>query len=122
MSDYFERGDRVRRGVLGDEHVDRSHASATDFSRPLQQLATEFAWGAVWARDELDLKTRSLVTVAILGALGRHNELRLHLRGAVNNGCTPDEIRGALLHVAAYAGFPAALTAFGIASEVLAEG
>jgi 4-carboxymuconolactone decarboxylase len=122
MSDNFERGDRVRREVLGDEYVDRSHGSATDFTRSWQRLVTEFAWGAVWAGDELDRKTRSLLTVVILAALGRQHELQLHLRGAVSNGCTPDEIRGALLHVAVYAGFPAALTAFRLASEVLAEG
>lgn len=113
-------GSRVRREVLGDAHVDRSLAQATAFSLPLQELVTEYCWGTVWARPGLPRSTRSLLTLVMLTALGRVQELRLHVRGALNNGVTPSEIREALLQAAVYCGVPAALEAFRGAEEILA--
>jgi 4-carboxymuconolactone decarboxylase len=118
----FEAGLRVRRAVLGDEHVDRAIASQTAFDAPFQRFITESAWGSVWARPELDTRTRSLITIAILAALGRREELELHLRAARNTGATPEEIREALLHVAVYAGVPAANSAFALARTIIAPG
>jgi 4-carboxymuconolactone decarboxylase len=118
----FEAGLRVRRAVLGDEHVDRAIASQTAFDAPFQRFITESAWGSVWARAELDRRTRSLITIAILAALGRREELELHLRAARNTGATPEEIREALLHVAVYAGVPAANSAFALARTIIAPG
>ncbi len=117
----FEEGLRVRREVMGDEYVDRSLREADDFSRPFQELVTEYAWGAVWTRPGLPRKVRSLLTVAMMAALNRPHELRLHVRGALRNGCTAEEIRETLLQAAVYAGMPAALDAFRVAREVLAE-
>ncbi|MGE5131779.1 MAG: 4-carboxymuconolactone decarboxylase [Gemmatimonadota bacterium] len=117
----YERGDAMRRKVLGDEHVDRSLAGATDFSRPLQELVTEYAWGSVWTRDGLDLPTRSLLNLAMLTALGRMHEFAVHVRGAINNGCTPEQIREALVQTAVYCGAPAALESVRVAERVLAE-
>jgi 4-carboxymuconolactone decarboxylase len=105
--DRYERGMRVRREVLGDAHVDRAAAKTTDVDADFQRFITEVAWGSVWARDGLDRRTRSLVTIAILGALG-HDEIELHLRAAKRTGATLTEIRETLLHVAVYAGVPAA--------------
>jgi 4-carboxymuconolactone decarboxylase len=105
--DRYERGMRVRREVLGDAHVDRATAKTTDVDADFQRFITEVAWGSVWARDGLDRRTRSLVTIAILGALG-HDEIDLHLRAAKRTGATLTEIRETLLHVAVYAGVPAA--------------
>jgi 4-carboxymuconolactone decarboxylase len=116
----FEAGTRVRRAVLGDEHVDRALASQTPFDAPFQRFITEVAWGSLWARPELDPRTRSLITIALLAALGRREELEVHLRATRNTGATPEEIREALLHVAVYAGLPAANTAFGIARTIIA--
>jgi len=113
----YEDGMKVRRAVLGDDHVDRATAAATDLDADFQRWITETAWGGVWARPDLDLKTRSLLTIAILGALN-HDELELHLRAARNTGVTPDEVREALLHVGVYAGIPAANRAFKIAKDV----
>ena len=115
----LEAGMRVRRAVLGDDHVDRAMASQTAFDAPFQQFITEVAWGAVWARDGLDARTRSLITVAVLAALGRREELELHLRASRNTGATPEEIREALLHVAVYAGIPAAISAFALARTIV---
>ena len=115
----YEAGMRVRREVLGDEHVDRATARQTEFDAPFQTFVTEVAWGSLWARPGLDLPTRSLITIALLAALGRTEELRLHLNASRNTGATADEIREALLHVAVYAGVPAANTAFALAKEVL---
>jgi 4-carboxymuconolactone decarboxylase len=115
----YETGMRVRREVLGDEHVDRAQARQTEFDAPFQQFVTEVAWGALWARPDLDRRTRSLLTIALLAALGRTEELRLHLNASRNTGATPGEIREALLHVAVYAGVPAANTAVALAKEVL---
>jgi len=117
----FERGLAMRKAVLGDEYVEKALASADGFSRPLQDLVTSFAWGQVWTREELPPRTRSLVNLAMLAALNRPHELRIHLRGAVNNGCTNEEIREVLLQTAVYCGFPAAIDAFRAAREVLVE-
>ncbi|MEY4680021.1 MAG: carboxymuconolactone decarboxylase family protein [Alphaproteobacteria bacterium] len=117
----FERGLAMRKAVLGDAYVEKALASADEFSRPLQDLVTSFAWGQVWTREELPPRTRSLVNLAMLAALNRPHELRIHLRGAVNNGCTNEEIREVLLQTAVYCGFPAAIDAFRAAREVLVE-
>jgi len=118
-TDRHETGMRVRREVLGDAHVDRAAASTTPFDAPFQRFITETAWGTLWAGDAIDRRTRSLVTIAILAALGRHEELALHLRASANTGATPEEIREALLHVAVYAGVPAANAAFALAKSIL---
>jgi 4-carboxymuconolactone decarboxylase len=112
---------QVRRAVLGDEYVDRSAREADEFMAPMQRLITEYCWGEVWTRDDLPLKTRSLINLAMLTALNRPEELALHVRGAVNNGCTVEEIRGVLLQTSVYCGIPAALNAFKVAKGVLAE-
>jgi 4-carboxymuconolactone decarboxylase len=119
--DPYETGMRVRREVLGDEHVDRAVDSTTDFTAPFQDFITRYAWGSVWARDGLDRRTRSAITLAVLTALGRENELAMHVRAARTNGLTADEISEVLLHTAVYAGVPAANAAYAIAQRVLAE-
>jgi 4-carboxymuconolactone decarboxylase len=101
----------MRRQVMGDEHVDRALGSATSFSQPFQEFLTEYCWGQ-WASEGLDPRTRSLITTGILGALGRTQELAGHLRGARRNGCTEEEIRECLMHIAIYAGVPAGVEAF----------
>ena len=118
----LDAGMRVRRAVLGDAHVDRAAAAATDFDAPFQRFITETAWGTLWAGDGIDRRTRSLVTIAILAALGRREELALHLRASRNTGATSEEIREALLHVAVYAGVPAANAAFALARSILVDG
>jgi 4-carboxymuconolactone decarboxylase len=114
-----EAGMAVRRQVLGDEHVNRSLASATTFGGALQELIVEYCWGEIWTRPGLDRKTRSLVNIGVLTALRQQHELQLHVRGALNNGCTPEEIEEVLLQTAVYCGVPAALDATRIAREVL---
>ncbi|WP_432927874.1 carboxymuconolactone decarboxylase family protein [Microbispora sp. CA-135349] len=104
-------GDRVRRRVLGDEHVDRSRTRATPFGQPLQELVTEYCWGKIWTRPGLELRTRSLINIALLTALGKPDELKLHVRGAIRNGCSVEEIQEVLLQTAIYCGVPAALEA-----------
>jgi 4-carboxymuconolactone decarboxylase len=121
MSDAYEAGMKVRREVLGDDHVDRSVEATTPFTEPFQDYITRCAWGGVWTRDGLDRRTRSAVTLAALTALGREDELALHVRGARRNGLTEDEIAEVLLHTAVYAGVPAANSAFAVAKRVLAE-
>ena len=122
MSDPLQdAGMSVRREVLGDAHVDRAVADTTDFTAPFQDFITRYAWGSVWARDGLDRRTRSCITLAVLTALGRERELPMHVRAALRNGCSADEIGEVLLHTAVYAGVPAANGAFAIAQEVLAE-
>ena len=116
------RGMAVRRQVLGDEHVDRATAGADAFTAPFQDLITRYAWGEVWARPGLDRRTRSAITLTALTALGHHHELAMHVRGALRNGLTADEIKEVLLQSAIYCGVPAANRAFAIAQEVLAEG
>lgn len=118
--DLWKRGDKVRREVLGDEHVDRSQAGRTAFNADFVDLLTRHAWGDVWSRPGLDRRTRSCITVAMLVALGRDDELALHLRGALNNGVTREEIKEILLQAAVYCGMPAANSAFRVASQVLA--
>jgi 4-carboxymuconolactone decarboxylase len=108
----FERGRAVRRQVLGEEHVDRADAATTPLDADFQGLLTETAWGSVWARDGLDRRTRSLITIALLAALGRDHEVAMHLRASRNTGASPEDIAEALLHVAVYAGVPAAHAAF----------
>jgi len=115
----FDIGMRVRREVLGDAHVQRAQARQTSFDADFQHFITEVAWGTVWARPDLDRRTRSLITIAILAALGRADELALHIRATENTGVTPGEVAEALLHVAIYAGVPAANTAFAIAKAAL---
>ncbi|HEV7625168.1 MAG TPA: 4-carboxymuconolactone decarboxylase [Streptomyces sp.] len=117
----FEEGLRVRREVLGAEHVDRSLEQVTDFGRPVQELVTEYCWGAVWNRPGLDRRTRSLLNLTMLTALNRMHELAVHVRGAVTNGCTEEEIQEALLQTAIYVGVPAALESFRVAEKVLLE-
>jgi 4-carboxymuconolactone decarboxylase len=118
-SDAYERGMRVRREVLGDEHVDRAIANTTPFTAPFQEFITRAAWGEVWARDGLDRRARSMLTLALLTALGREGELPMHVRAARRHGLTPAEIGEVLLHTAVYAGVPAANAAFAIAQRVL---
>ena len=120
MSDAaHDAGMKVRREVLGDEYVDRATASVTEFSAPLQEFVTRHAWGAVWTRDGLDRRSRSIITLSVLTALGRENEIEMHVRGALRNGLTPAEIGEVLLHTAIYAGVPAANAAFAIAQRVI---
>lgn len=116
-----EIGMRVRREVLGDAHVDRAEAVKSDLDREFQDLITRYAWGEVWAQPGLPRHTRSLLTVGLMVALNRGEELRLHLRAARNNGVTADEIRALLLHCAVYCGVPAANSAFHVAREILTE-
>jgi 4-carboxymuconolactone decarboxylase len=118
-SDRFAQGLSVRREVLGRAYVDESIDRASRFSRPVQDLVTEFCWGAVWARPGLDRRTRSLVNVAMLTALNRGHELGVHVRAARTNGASVDEIQEVLLQTAVYVGFPAALESFRIADRVL---
>ena len=115
-----DQGTRIRRAVLGDAHVDRARAASTDLTADFQDLITRYAWGEIWARPGLSRRTRSLVTVGMLVALGREEELRLHLGAALRNGATREELREVLLHAAVYCGLPAANAAFRIAAEALA--
>ena len=116
----FDKGLATRKQVMGEAFVASAFASATDFTRPIQEHITAKAWGDVWQRPGLDLKTRSLITVAMLTALGKQHELKAHLRGALNNGATPAELQEVLLHAAVYCGVPAAVDAFRTAAEVVA--
>ncbi|WP_104087964.1 4-carboxymuconolactone decarboxylase [Cryobacterium sp. N19] len=117
----YEDGIQMRKAVLGAEHVERSLSNVTDFSRPIQELVTEYCWGAVWTRKGLERKTRSLINLAMLTALNRPHELAVHVRGAVANGCTEEEIQEVLLQTAIYVGVPAALESFRIAENTLNE-
>ncbi|HEU5213618.1 MAG TPA: 4-carboxymuconolactone decarboxylase [Gaiellaceae bacterium] len=121
MSDRFEEGMRIRREVLGDEHVDAAAAATTAFTADFQDLITRYAWGEIWARPGLDRRTRSCITLAMLVALGRHEELAMHVRAARRNGLSADEIKEVLLQTAVYCGVPAANQAFAIARHVLTE-
>jgi 4-carboxymuconolactone decarboxylase len=116
----YDVGMRIRREVLGDAHVDRAQARQTSLDADFQHLITEMAWGTLWARPNLDRRTRSLITIAILAALGRADELALHIRATENTGATASEIAETLLHVAIYAGVPAANSAFALAKATLA--
>jgi 4-carboxymuconolactone decarboxylase len=117
----FEKGLAIRRAVLGAEFVDNAIKSADDFSRPLQELVTEYCWGEVWGRPGLDRKTRSMLNLAMLAALNRPHEIKLHVRGALTNGVTKDEIKEIFLQVSIYCGVPAGVDSFRIAREVFKE-
>ncbi len=117
----FDKGLEVRQAVLGKEYVENSLRSADDFNRPFQELVTEYCWGAVWGREELPRKIRSMLNLAMIGILNRPHELRLHIRGALRNGVTKEEIREVFMQLAIYAGVPAAVDSFRIAREVFAE-
>ena len=115
----FDKGFENRKKVLGAEHVERSWAAADDFNRPVQKLVTEYCWGEVWGDDALPHKTRSMLNIAMLSVMNRGHELKLHVRGALRNGVTTDEIQAILMQVAIYGGVPASLEAFRIASEAI---
>ena len=117
----FDKGLEIRRKVLGAEYVDNAFATADDFNRPLQELVTEYCWGAVWGRPGLDHKTRSMLNLAMISALNRPHEVKAHVRGAINNGLTKDQIMEVLLQVAIYCGVPAAVDSFRIARETFKE-
>lgn len=121
MTDKFEKGLAIRKQVLGDEYVNRSLESADEFNMPLQKLVTEYCWGEVWGRETLDLKTRSIINLSMITALNRPHELKLHVRGALNNGLSREEIREVLLQTAIYCGVPAAIDAFRVARTVFDE-
>lgn len=120
-AELFEQGLQTRREVLGARHVDAALANATDFNIDLQELITQFCWGAIWNRPGLDRKTRSMINLAMITALNRPHEFKLHVRGALNNGLTPEDIREVLLHASLYCGLPAIVDAFRLATEVLIE-
>jgi 4-carboxymuconolactone decarboxylase len=117
----FEKGLEIRKSVLGKEFVENAIKSADDFNRPLQELVTEYCWGAVWGREGLTKRDRSLLNLAMLSALNRPHELKVHVKGAIANGLTRDEIREVLMQVAIYCGVPAAVDSFRIAREALNE-
>jgi 4-carboxymuconolactone decarboxylase len=119
VTESFERGLKTRREVLGDEYVDASLAGINELTEPLQSIVTEYCWDRVWNRPGLDRKTRSMLNIAMIAALNRPHELKIHLSGALRNGCSLDEIREVLLQVTIYAGVPAGVDAFRIAREVL---
>jgi len=119
--DLYETGLEIRREVLGREYVDNSLKNATDFNRPFQELVSEYCWGAVWSRPGLTRKERSMINLAMLTALGRTHEVEIHVRGALNNGLTKEQISEVLLHTTIYCGVPAALDSFRVASKVIAE-
>lgn len=121
MDQQFKDGLEARTKVMGQEFVDKAFANADEFTKPLQEYVTRNAWGTVWCREGLDYKTRSLVTLSMLTALGRTQELKGHVRGAINNGATIDEIREVLLHATIYCGVPLAIDAFRAAQEVLKD-
>jgi 4-carboxymuconolactone decarboxylase len=117
----FERGREIRSAVLGKEFVDAAFKAADDFNRPMQELVTEYCWGAVWGREQLDRKTRSLLNLAMISALNRPHELKLHIAGALKNGVTREEIREVFMQVAIYCGVPAGVDSFRSAKEVFAQ-
>ncbi|MGI3213142.1 4-carboxymuconolactone decarboxylase [Roseovarius tibetensis] len=119
--DTYERGLEIRKSVLGAEFVENSIANADDFNRPMQELVTEYCWGAVWGRDGLEKKTRSMLNIAMISALNRPHELKMHLKGAIRNGVSKAEITEILLQVAIYCGVPAAVDSFRVAKEAFAE-
>ena len=119
--ELYDRGLETRREVLGADYVQRALDNATEFTAPIQELVTEYCWGAVWTRDGIDRRTRSIVNIAMLTAMNRQHELAAHVRGALRNGCTPVEIREVLLQAAVYCGMPAALDAFRTAAAAIEE-
>jgi 4-carboxymuconolactone decarboxylase len=120
-NEMFERGMQIRRAVLGDEYVEKSFANADDFSRPMVELSTEYCWGRIWGRAGLARRDRSLLNLAMIAALNRPHELKLHVKGALANGVTRDEIREVFLQVAIYCGIPAGIDSVRIAREAFAE-
>ena len=120
-TEKFDKGMKLRKQVLGAEYVERSMASADDFSMPMQELSTEYCWGYVWARPGLALRDRSLINIAMISALNRPHELKLHIKASLNNGVTREEIREVLLQVAVYCGVPAGIDSVRIAREAFAE-
>jgi 4-carboxymuconolactone decarboxylase len=120
-NEVFERGLEIRKSILGAEFVENSFKTADDFNLPMQELTTEYCWGAIWGRDGLPRKTRSLLNLAMISALNRPHELKMHVKGALKNGVSKDEIREVFLQVAVYCGIPAGVDAFRIAREVFAE-
>ena len=121
QGEQFEKGLKVRREVLGDAYVEASVAAADDMTAPLQKLVTEWCWGEIWTRPGLERKTRSFLNLAMITALNRPHELKLHVRGAINNGLTQDEIKEVFLQAAIYCGVPAAIDSFRVAAEVFKE-
>ena len=121
MPDRHADGMKVRRRVLGDEHVDAAEARKTDFDAAFQELITEGAWGSVWARDTISLRERSMLTIALLAACGNFDEIAMHVRATANTGATPDDVMEALLHVAVYAGVPRANRAIAVARRTYTE-
>jgi 4-carboxymuconolactone decarboxylase len=119
--DTFNRGLEIRKDVLGKEFVEKAFATADDFNRPMQEMVTEYCWGYVWGREQLDRRTRSLLNLAMISALNRPHELRLHIAGALKNGVTREEIREVFMQVAIYCGVPAGVDSFRQAREVFAE-
>ena len=119
--EVFDRGLAIRKDVLGKEFVEKSFESADDFNMPMQELTTEYCWGTIWGRDGLPRKTRSMLNIAMLSALNRPHELRMHLKGALVNGVTKEEIKEVLLQVAVYCGIPAGVDSFRTAREVFAQ-
>ncbi len=119
MDSQFDKGLATRKQVMGEDFVANAFGKATDFSMPIQQYITRNAWGDVWQRPGLDLKTRSMITVAMLAAMGKQHELKGHVRGALNNGVTPEQLQEVLLHASIYCGLPAAVEAFRTAAEVV---
>jgi len=120
-SETYEKGREIRTAVLGADYVERAAANADEFSQPLQDLVTEYCWGAVWGRDGLPRKTRSMINLAMIATLNRPQELATHIRGALSNGVTKDEIREIFLQVGVYAGIPAAVDSFRVAKAAFAE-
>ncbi|HEX8048937.1 4-carboxymuconolactone decarboxylase [Rhizobium sp.] len=120
-SERYRQGMATRRSVLGDSHVDRAQSASTEFDQPFQELITEAAWGHVWSRPTLSKRERSIVTIALLAALGQDDEVAMHVRATINTGATRDDVREALLHVAIYAGVPAANHAIKIAKQVFEQ-
>lgn len=121
MSDLRDKGMKIRREVLGDAHVDRAEKNKTDFDAPFQEMITDAAWGHVWSSDHFSNRERSIVTIALLAGLGHSDELAMHIKACVNTGATREDVREALMHVAIYAGVPAANHAFAITKKVFAE-
>jgi 4-carboxymuconolactone decarboxylase len=119
--EMYEKGLSIRRAVLGAEYVDNAINTADDFNRPLQELVTQYCWGEIWGRPGLDRKTRSLINLAMISALNRPHEVKAHIKGALNNGLTKDDIKEVFLQVAIYCGVPAAVDSFRIAREVFKE-
>jgi 4-carboxymuconolactone decarboxylase len=121
MTAMFDKGLEIRKSVLGKEFVEKAIANATDFNRPMQELTTEYCWGWCWGRDGLPKKTRSMLNIAMLSILNRNHELKMHVKGAIRNGVTREEIREIILQAAIYGGIPCGVDSFRLAAEALAE-